>query len=318
MLKRFFSVVILVVGLVLAGAVGAAPLCTPQTPVGGKCEIVLGDVHLTQTSVGKVAVACKRLSVDRQVQGILNGATPTTDNVAAALNEYLAANDNRILPLVIGPNKKFYTTDHHHLGTAVWTYKENYNDYDRSKVRFQAQITVDWSNTADITMDNFWEKMAAANQAWPYDNNGDKLTGRYTSEDGPYPQSFGQTKNDKYRSLSRWVRESCLYIKEGKEQCKKIAKKLQITPNKGDFEEFVWANYLRQNLPWPKGKENEIDKLKEIYKKTPEEMASKDAKAFLMNLQYDPKKYGYNKKGLHLKLVFDGGCEDPTHKIIDK
>ncbi len=317
MQKQVLRVLLLILGVVPAGSLWAARLCTVDTPADGKtiCEIPIGDVHLTQTSVGKVAVACKRLSIDEKVEGILDGAVPTTDNVTAALNQYLAANPNRQMPLVIGPNRKFYTTDHHHLGTAVWTYKTERKDYDRSKVRFQAVIVTDWSNFPGITMDNFWEKMAETNRAWPYDNNGNKLTGHYTSEDGPYPQSFGETRNDKYRTLSRWVRESCLYIKEGKEQCAGIARDLGTTPTKGDFEEFVWANYLRGALPWPDGKNDSITKLLALWKHAPKKASSKKAKEFLEKFKGGPEAYGYNKRGAYLKLSFDGGCEEPTHKV---
>lgn len=309
----------LLVGVVLAGNLWALPLCTENTPKSNgteaTCEIVIDDIYLTQTSVGKVAVSCKRLKIDKQVEGMLNGAVPNTYNVTAALNQYLSASSERIMPLVVGPNGKFYTTDHHHLGTAIWTYKSERKDYDRSKLRFQAYIATNWSNSPDITMDNFWAKMADTNRAWPYDNNGNKLTGHFTSDDGPYPQDFGETRNDKYRSLSRWVRESCLYIKEGKTQCKDIAGDLGITPTKGDFEEFVWANYLRTALPWPDGKKDSVTKLLKLWKSAPKKASSKEAKEYLEGFAGGPTAFGYNKKGKYLKLDFDGGCEEPTNKV---
>jgi hypothetical protein len=288
-----------------------------------ECKISIMDVHLTQYAVGKVAVECKIKKVDKWIEK--HRSSNDDSSMVKALNAYLKS-DNRHIPLVRGPKgadgKTFYTTDHHHLGTAVWNYDGflNLSKKNKKKVKFIAEIKADYSGK---TWKQFWQAMIAGKQTWPYDNQGNELAmSDFNSEYGPYPANFGvmfaEAHNDKYRSLSRWVRENCLYIKDGKDQCDLIAERSNITPQAADFMEFVWANYLRKRLPWPTAVAQSHDNtLLALYSKSPVLMRSDDAKNWLLENNYDPAAFGYHNNGQYLYLNFDqDSCEDPTEQIV--
>jgi hypothetical protein len=280
-IKKTYLPIFLVLGLGVAwsGTAHALGKCTTDTPVSSPespkfCSIGLSEVYLTQYSVGRVAVQCKRKRINDKIKGKL-GKHPSKKKVAKELNHYLMAKpEKRAFPLVIGPEGRFYITDHHHLGTAVWGYKQDYHDYHREHIKVRAFILADYSNKSK---EAFWPAMIAANHTWPYDNHGRKITDFLDTATGPFPRHFGDVANDKYRTLSRWTRESCQYIKEGKTQCDAIAEEIGVTPTKADFQEFLWANYMRGKLPWPSGDHDEIDVLKALYNKTPPLSFSPDA-----------------------------------------
>jgi hypothetical protein len=291
------------------------------------CIIPLQDVHLTQYAVGKIAVTCKISKVDKKIKD--TRASKSQKNTVKALNKYLEA-ENRHLPLVRGPDvdgkRNFYTTDHHHLGTAVRNSKvfKGLSPKNQKKVVFVATVGTDYSYYKK--WNDFWKKMISKKKAWNYDNHGKKISdGRFNNKYGPFPKDFAEMysnpdHNDKYRSLSRWVRESCLYLKAGKDQCDKIVDDFGIAPQAADFMEFVWADYLRKEFPWseePSGSDFKV--LKGIYDKSTAPMRSPEAVKWLTTGQnYDPIAYGYHANGQHLKLDFDGSCEDPTKQIITK
>ena len=281
------------------------------------------DVRLTQYAVGKVAVECKIKSVGAWVDKYL--ANNEDSSMVKALNKYLES-DNRHIPLVRGPDgadgKTFYTTDHHHLGTAVWNYEgfQKLSKKNKKKVRFVASVNDDFSNKS---WQDFWQLMIDGKKTWPYDNQGNKLPmSQFMSENGPYPANFGimfqDAHNDKYRTLSRWVRENCLYLKAGKNQCDLIAERSNLTPKAADFMEFVWANYLRETLPWPSRDNQSHDNiLLTLYSESPDKIRSTNAKQWLQSKGYDPTAYGYHDNGQYLYLNFDkNSCEDPTEQVI--
>ncbi|MBF0369622.1 MAG: ParB/Srx family N-terminal domain-containing protein [Magnetococcales bacterium] len=314
----------------------------PKTGTTGKeCTIPITDIHLTQYAVGKAAVECKIKKVDSKVRKYLDKhdkkykgqlSSVSASSMVDALNDYLDA-DNRHIPLVRGRkgddgNKTFYTTDHHHLGAAVWNYEgfQNLSDKKRKKVKFIATVKDDLKDKA--SWDSFWDTMIAEFYTWPYDNNGKPLAdSRFNSEDGPYPGDFGvvfeEAHNDKYRSISRWVRENCLYLKDGKTQCKDIYDRIGVTPKAVDFMEFVWANYLREKLPWPASETEAHDSIfLSLYSQTPGLMRAPEALEYLKTHNPNPEKYkaedyGYHRDGLYLYLNFDGDiCEEETDMII--
>jgi hypothetical protein len=333
MVKKLLSIVVftgVAICLALSPAVALSKSklksCNKQdkSDYGQKnCTISMNDIHLTQYSVGKVAVECKINKVEKWINKHLDNNGDTS--MVKALNAYLKS-DNRHIPLVRGPNnsdgKTFYTTDHHHLGTAVWNY-DGYKDLskkNKKKVKFIAEVTNDYSN---LSWQKFWQKMKEEKKTWPYYNNGKEIpSSKFNSEDGPYPANFGimfeDEHNDIYRTLSRWVRENCLYLKDGKDQCDLIAERSHITPKAADFMEFVWANYLRETLPWPNGSSLPHDNiLLTLYSESPEKMRSDQAKQWLQKRGYSPVDYGYHNNGQYLYLNFDkDSCEDPIEQII--
>ncbi|MBF0448241.1 MAG: ParB/Srx family N-terminal domain-containing protein [Magnetococcales bacterium] len=296
----------------------------PQADFDKKiCKISITKLHLTQYSVGQVAVACKIKQVDDWVEDYLD-ENKEADNVSA-LNHFLESDKNHI-PLVRGPKgslgEGFYTTDHHHLGAAVWNSKtfKKLSDKKKAKVNFVGLIKADFKNES---WPDFWQKMIDQDKVWPYDNRGERIAQeRFKGEFGPYPADFGilydNDHNDPYRTLSRWVRESCLYLKAGNKQCGDIAKLSGITPKEADFMEFVWANYLRKKLPWPT-ETNIADEniLLSLYSLSPAPVRDPEAKAWLTQHHYNPQDYGYHENGLYLYLNFNKhSCEKSTDHVI--
>ncbi len=118
-----------------------------------------------------------------------------------------------MIPVVLGPDKKFYVVDHHHLARAL--HEEGIKD---------VFVTV----IADLTMvnrDAFWGVLDNKRWVYPYDAKGERRSFR------DIPKTVAQLKDDPYRSLAGELRRAGGYAKD-------------TTP----FSEFLWADFLRRNL----------------------------------------------------------------------
>ncbi len=172
--------------------------CESSDPKDTVCTLHVDDVRPTQFAVGSVAVTCKAHSI--------------AERSKKKLKKYLGGEKRRI-PAIVRPDGNFYMTDHHHLSTArhravspKWGNK--------SKV-LHIQI-LDNYTTKDVSWGEFWEEMQKANRSYNYDNYDNK--GTPDMNFALLPADVGGLLNDPYRTLSRWVRESCGYVKLGKEQ----------------------------------------------------------------------------------------------------
>ena len=154
------------------------------------------DLRPTQISVGFREVAEKRREWNER---------PEEDRPA-----FLG---RHMIPVLLGPKKRFYITDHHHLARALHE---------------EGCETVLVNVVADLSMldkDGFW--VFADNRGWchPYDAAGQRVGFDHI------PKSVVDLADDPFRSLAGALRQAGGYAKE-------------TVP----FTEFMWADALRRRL----------------------------------------------------------------------
>ena len=159
-------------------------------------EIAIADLRPTQITVGFREVAEKRRHW---------AAMPEEDRPA-----FLA---RHMIPVLLGPKKKSYVVDHHHLARAL---------LDEGCKTVQVNVIADLSM---LDRDAFW--VFTDNHGWchPYDG-----AGRRADFDA-IPKSIADLPDDPFRSLAGALRRAGGYAKE-------------TIP----FTEFMWADALRRRL----------------------------------------------------------------------
>ncbi|MGX7741829.1 ParB-like protein [Rhodopseudomonas parapalustris] len=118
-----------------------------------------------------------------------------------------------MIPVVLGPGKKHYVIDHHHLARAL---------HDEGVKEVLVTII------ADLTMvdrDAFWVVLDSRRWVYPYDAKGERHHYR------EIPKTVAGLKDDPFRSLAGELRRVGGYAKD-------------TTP----FSEFLWADFLRRRL----------------------------------------------------------------------
>lgn len=202
------------------------PFCADRAPwlrQGQLCRLRIDEVHPTQSSVGMVAVKCMAAKMESESE---------SKNKEMVLRDYFA-----IVPLVVGPGDRFYIIDRHHVASALLLARQP----EKRKVLY-ACVNENWRNKS--TKD-FWETMIQSSDpkmVWLKDDKGNPI------EPAQLPETLSALRNDPYRTLSAWVRDShgyinCSTIKEGSKpkQCQE-----NLTPY---FLEFYWADFLRKQVP---------------------------------------------------------------------
>jgi hypothetical protein len=125
--------------------------------------------------------------------------------------EYLG---RHMIPVVLGPDKRHYVVDHHHLARAL---------HDEGVGNILVSVI------ADLTMvdkDAFWGVLDNHRWVYPYDAKGV----RHHFKD--IPKSVVDLKDDPFRSLAGELRRVGGFAKD-------------TTP----FSEFLWADFLRRKIP---------------------------------------------------------------------
>ena len=118
-----------------------------------------------------------------------------------------------MIPVVAGPDGRYYVIDHHHLGRAL--HDEGIK---------QVLVTV----VGDLRMverEAFWGVMDNKRWVYPYDSKGERRAFR------DLPKSVADLKDDPFRSLAGELRRMGGFAKD-------------TTP----FSEFLWADFLRRKL----------------------------------------------------------------------
>jgi hypothetical protein len=118
-----------------------------------------------------------------------------------------------MIPVVRGPDKRYYVVDHHHLARAL--HDEGVRDI---------LVTV----IGDLSMverEAFWGVMDNKRWVYPYDSKGDR---RHFKD---LPKSIEELKDDPFRSLAGELRRAGGFAKD-------------TTP----FSEFLWADFLRRKI----------------------------------------------------------------------
>jgi hypothetical protein len=114
------------------------------------------------------------------------------------------------IPHVLGPGKKIYIVDHHHLARALWSLK--------IPEAVLGDRVADWSS---LEPKAFWRMMESKGYCWPIDADGNRR---------PYaaiPASIGDLTDNVWRTLARRVRGAAFENLD--------------TP----FQEFMWGDYFR-------------------------------------------------------------------------
>ncbi len=126
------------------------------------------------------------------------------------LKEFLAEHP---IPVVTGPNEKYFVIDHHHLGRALWEV-----EIDGASLEIVADLS-------DLDLQDFWREMDRQNWVHPYDEQGHKQLYDLI------PHHVKLLRDDPYRSLAAYVRYAGGYDKSQK-----------------PFAEFIWADYFRPRI----------------------------------------------------------------------
>jgi hypothetical protein len=119
-----------------------------------------------------------------------------------------------MIPVVVGPDKRYYVVDHHHLARAL--HEEGIKDI---------LVTV-IGDLRMVEQDAFWGVMDNKRWVYPYDVKGERR--RFKD----IPKSIKDLKDDPYRSLAGELRRAGGFAKD-------------TTP----FSEFLWADFLRRQIP---------------------------------------------------------------------
>jgi hypothetical protein len=131
---------------------------------------------------------------------------------------------SHMIPVVLGPKKRNYVVDHHHLALALHD----------EKVKEVAVVVT--ANLSALEPDEFWTVMDNRNWMHPFDAEGR----RRSYED--IPKSVTGMVDDAFRSLAGELRRAGGFSKD-------------TTP----FSEFLWADFLRRRLK-RKDVENDFDR----------------------------------------------------------
>lgn len=164
-------------------------------------KIVIADLRPTQITVGMREV------IDKQTEM----AKESKDK----RHDYL---QRHVIPLVRGPEGKFFLIDHHHLARALW---------DDGFEHAWGETVADLSALEGVA---FWQEMEKRQWVYPHDAHGKILPC------SDLPLHVSKLVDDPYRSLAAYARNAGAYVKS-------------TTP----FTEFAWANFFRTRIAIPAG-----------------------------------------------------------------
>jgi hypothetical protein len=165
--------------------------------------VKLDNIRPTQFTVGVDAIIAKAKRL-REIFKEVNGSYKLRTHL-----------QNKAAPAILGPDKKYYIVDHHHLARAIMRAIPSYNQY-------YVYLEKDYSN---LDQDQFYQKMIKNGHVY-----------LYKFGQGPHPITslpgkLSLLQNDNYRSLALFLRETDAF------------KKTPVS-----FSEFSWANYLRDKI----------------------------------------------------------------------
>ena len=120
---------------------------------------------------------------------------------------------HHMIPVVLGPKKRHYVIDHHHLSLAL--HKEGLRD---------VLVTVVLDLSA-LDLDAFWTVLGHKSLVYPFDAQGRRR------DFADIPKTVMQLKDDPFRSLAGELRRAGGFAKD-------------TTP----FSEFLWADFFRRKI----------------------------------------------------------------------
>jgi hypothetical protein len=161
--------------------------------------VAIVDLRPTQITVGMREVLAKR-------KRWRETATKKKGKGAVFLGKHM-------IPVILGPKKRHYVIDHHHLARAL---------HDEGVKELAVTVVADLSA---LERDAFWTVLDTRNWMHPFDAEG--VRRRYTD----IPRSVTQLVDDPFRSLAGELRRAGGFAKD-------------TTP----FSEFIWADFLRRRM----------------------------------------------------------------------
>lgn len=158
--------------------------------------VAIADLRPTQITVGMREVEMKRIHwrAEREEKGA----------------DFLG---RHAVPVVIGPKRRLYLIDHHHLALALHLEGE------------QQVLITEAADLSRLSKDEFWSVLD--NRSWmhPFD-----AEGRRRGQD-EIPRRISGLVDDPYRSLAGALRLAGGYAK-----------------TEAPFSEFLWADFLRRRI----------------------------------------------------------------------
>jgi hypothetical protein len=118
-----------------------------------------------------------------------------------------------MIPVVLGPKKRHYIIDHHHLCRAL---------YEQGQTHVLVTII---AKLDSLERDQFWFVLDNRGMMHPFDENGRRR------HHGDIPKSVADLRDDPFRSLAGELRRAGGFAKD-------------TTP----FSEFLWADFLRRRI----------------------------------------------------------------------
>ncbi len=158
--------------------------------------VAIADLRPTQITVGMREVAAKRKRW-REMGGKKSG-------------KFLG---KHMIPVILGPKKRHYVIDHHHLALALHD----------EKVKEVAVTVI--ANLSRLEPDEFWNVMD--NRQWMHPFDADGVRRHYRD----IPKAVTDLVDDPFRSLAGELRRAGGFAKD-------------TTP----FSEFIWAEFLRRRM----------------------------------------------------------------------
>ena len=172
--------------------VASTPACADEAvELGSLCTLAATAIKPTQASLGQVAAQCRAAKISSK-------DTPK----GKKLQRYLL---QRPVPAVLGPDDRFYITDRHHLSWGVLNAEVA---SDRKRL-----FVCPMADRSGASAEEFWAYMEEPIPGQP--TRFTWLKDRYGKEIAPaaLPSDLAGLADDPYRTLSRWVRNSCGYLK---------------------------------------------------------------------------------------------------------
>jgi len=171
-------------------------------PPGSTREPVLKPVSIVELRPTQMTVGMREVNVRRKHW--------RDQGSAKKRRIYL---EKHLIPVILGPGKKHYIIDHHHLALAL--HKEGLK-------KLYVFVVADLSSLDD---DTFWFVLDQKDWMHPFDTKGARRGPR------AIPKSVERMEDDPFRSLAGELRRMGGYAKE-------------TTP----FSEFLWADFLRRRI----------------------------------------------------------------------
>lgn len=176
----------------------AEPACSASTQEKDVCSTSILALHPTQFTLGMIEIDARAAKLEQKSQ--------------TKFDKYMK---KHLVPVVIGPNRVFYMTDHHHLSMAL------YKDGLRT---INVTVTHDWSAMSPA---QFWSQMEATQQVYLFDD------GRGPLSPETLPANILQMTDDVYRSLAWAVIDQTGAIQDSNVL----------------FAKFLWADFFRTRIP---------------------------------------------------------------------